>query len=59
MYALLKTAIQRALQLIFKLINGRLVGVLMLEANSGVLGEELGRLVGKLLILVKLIRLLG
>lgn len=59
MYALLKTAIQRALQLIFKLINGRLAGVLMLEANSGVLGEELGRLVGKLLILVKLIRLLG
>lgn len=59
MYALLKTAIQRTLQLIFKLINCRLAGVLMLEANSGVLGEELGRLVGKLLILVKLIRLLG
>lgn len=59
MYALLKTAIQRTLQLIFKLINSRLAGVLMLEANSGVLGEELGRLVGKLLILVKLIRLLG
>lgn len=59
MDALLKTAVQRALQLILKFINGRLVGVLVLEANGGVLGEELGRLVGKFLVLVKLIRLLG
>lgn len=59
MDALLKTAVHGALELIFKLINGRLVCVLMLEANSGVLGQKLGRLVGKLLVLIELLRLLG